>query len=522
MTRPSIPQEAEDKIMQVICISSGVSSKAKRLAESLAQKMGYTSHSREELLEEAIKEGIQVSKLETAAIKPSLFTERLALEREYYRAFTTAYLCKRALEGGGIVYHGRSPHLLFPGIAHVLKVRVVEDESSKISDAMQQLRMDRDKAEKYVREVESDRERWVRSLYGVSWEDDTYYDVVLNLGHMSPENAASALAGIAQLPDFKITPGSKRAMENLMLASEARVLLARDERTFRANIKVRADSNVITVTYLPQDAGLEETIREVLAPLEAEREIRTTMATTNILWIQEAFDPSSETFGQVVEIATKWNAAVELLQLFYEDNERQEQTTPAEGQVQQSSFSSAPFSRECIGGIEEDDSEPVCDDKGLRATQEALARLGRSGGGRTIYGRAEEIVKSLDRTVPYSLVIVGNVCLEKGHAARLRTIRQLQAYLNEHIKAPVVNVEDLKAQYLFTKREMLPMLGYLGTVAVTVYLAFSNQEWVVKIISGVDWKSRALAAGAVFLFVPTFAYLYSNVTRSLMKLIRME
>jgi len=507
--------------MQVVCISSGVSTKAKRLAESLAQKMGYKSYSREELIEEAIKEGIQVSKLETAAIKPSLFTERLAMEREYYRAFTTAYLCRRAFESG-IVYHGRSPHLLFPGISHVLKVRVVEDESSKINDVMQQLRVDREKAQKYVIEVERDRERWVRSLYGVSWEDDTYYDVVLNLGHMNAENAASALAGIAQLPDFQMTPGSKRAMENLMLASSARVLLARDERTFRANVKVRADSKVITVTYLPQDAGLEKTIREVLAPLEAEREIQTTMATTNILWIQEAFDPSSETFDQVVEVATKWNAAVELLQLFFDDNEKQEEMTSAEGQRQESSSLSTPFSRECIGGIEEDDGEAVCDDKGLRATQEALARLGRSGGGRTIYGRGEEIVKSLDRTVPYSLVIVGNICLEKGHAARLRMVRQLQGYLSEHVKSPVVNVEDLKARYLFTRRDMLPMLGYLGTVALVVFLVLSNQDWILKFISGTDWKSRALAAGGVFLFVPTFAYVYSNVTRSLMKLIRME
>ncbi|MBW1961935.1 MAG: cytidylate kinase family protein, partial [Deltaproteobacteria bacterium] len=86
--------------MQVVCISSGVSDRGKWLAERLAEKLGYTCHSREELIEQAIKEGIQVSKLETATIKPSIFTERLALEREYYRAFTTAYLCKRALEGG--------------------------------------------------------------------------------------------------------------------------------------------------------------------------------------------------------------------------------------------------------------------------------------------------------------------------------------------------------------------------------------------------------------------------------------
>ncbi len=96
---------------QVICISSGISSKARRLAESVTEKLSYPRHNREELLEAAIAECTQVSRLETATIKPHIFNERLGLEREYSRAFITDYLCMRALEGD-MVYHGRSAHLL--------------------------------------------------------------------------------------------------------------------------------------------------------------------------------------------------------------------------------------------------------------------------------------------------------------------------------------------------------------------------------------------------------------------------
>ena len=87
---------------------------------------------------------------------------------------------------------------------------------------------------------------------------------------------------------------------------------------------------------------------------------------------------------------------------------------------------------------------------------------------------------------------------------------------------PVVNAEDLKSQYLFSKHELMRMLGNLGVVALIIYLVFSNQKWIVAFLSGTEWKSKVLAAGAVFLFVPAIAFLYSNVTRSLMKLIRME
>jgi len=506
--------------MQIVCISSGKSSKTQMLAERLANKLGYKSHSREEVVEEAIKEGIQVSKLETAIIKPQIFTERLALEREYYRAFTTFYLCKQAMEGG-MVYYGRSGHLLFPGIAHVLKVCVVEDEGSKINDVVRQLRMDRTKARRYLEEVEADRKRWARSMYGVSWEDAIYYDIVLNLSHMSPENGAAALATIAQLPDFQMTPSSIRAVEDLMLGANARVLLARDERTFRANVKVRADRGVVTVTYLPQDVGLAEVIPEVLGPLEAGREIQATMATTNILWIQEAYDPASETFHQVVEIATKWNAAVELLQSIPENGEPEEDLPTVQKEAQGIVPLRSSFNREYIGGIEEE-QETVCDDKGLRVTHEELARLGRSGGGRVVYGDGEQIVKSIDRTVPYSLVVIGNILLSKGHSAQLRMARHLQGYLSDYIKAPIVNAEELKTQYLFSKHDLLRMLGYLGLVVLILILVLTNQKGVLKFLSGVEWRSKVLAAAAVFLFIPVFAYLYGNVTKALMKLIRME
>ena len=503
--------------MQIICISGGGSNRTKALADRLAHKLGYKSLNREELIEEAIKEGIQVGKLETATIKPQIFTERLALEREYYRAFMTAFLGGQTT-GNGTVYNGRSGHLLFPGIDHVLKVRVVEDETGKVKEVMQQLGIDSKKARRYLKEVEADRNKWARSMYGVSLEDAAHYDVMLNLGHMSVENAAAALAAIAQLPDFQVTPASKRSLGDLVLGADARVLLARDERTFRANVKVRADRGIVTVTYLPQDAGIAKIIPEVLAPLPGVRELSVTMATTNILWIEEAFEASSQTYHQVVEIASKWNAAIELLQFVPQDIEGQEELLPAN---EPTLLSQRPdFVRECAGGIEEE--EVVCEDQGFQTAQESLARLGCFGGGRRIVGGAAQVVKSIDRTVPYSLIVIGNMFLAKGHSAQMRMTRQLHGYLSDQINAPVVNAEDLKSQYLFGRHDLLKMFGCLGLFSLILFLILTYQEAVLKFLSGVELKAKVLAAVSVFLFVPAMAYLYGNVARSLMKLIRME
>jgi hypothetical protein len=307
-------------------------------------------------------------------------------------------------------------------------------------------------------------------------------------------------------------------MKDLAMAADARLLLARDERTFRANVNVRADRGAVTITYLPQDAGISEIIPKIIAPLPGVRKLSVTMATTNLLWIGEAFEATSETFRQVVEIATKWNAAIELIQYVPHAKEQ-----PTESPVEETMSLSqrTDFVRDCVGGIEDEEAE-VCENKGFRRTLEALARLGCSGGGRRIVGSTKQIIKAIDRTTPYSLIVVGNMFLTKAHSAQIRMTRQLQSYLSDQIKAPVVNTEDLKRQYLFGRQDLLNLLGCLGLFAFILFMVFSYQKPILAFLSGVDFKSKIMAAAAVVISVPAIAYLYGNVAQSLMKLIRME
>jgi cytidylate kinase len=507
--------------MQIVCISRGTFSGGKELAERLAEKLDYKCLSREELIDAATNEGIQVGKLEMAMVKPGSFTERLALEREHYLAFVTAYLCDHAMEAN-LVYHGRTGHMLLPGVSHVLRVRAVADEEYRINAAVQRLGVDRDKARRYLSDVENDIRRWVHTLYGISWEDAAHYDIVVNLSQMNPGNAAAALVNVAQLSDFQMTPASRRAMLNLRLAAKTRMLLARDERTWKADFKVRADNGVVTVSYLPQDAKLADAIPTVLKPLEGIKDILTTMATTNILWIQEAFDPASETFREVVEIAAKWQAAVQLIRLDSEGAGRAERSE-AGVPDRQSETAAASEPRVYNGGIEDDiDETELCEDGGLSKTVQELARLGRSGGGRVVCGGRQDLVNALERNVPYTLIVIGDVFLSRAHAARLRLARELRGFMNEHIKAPAVTADELKSQYLFGKRDLFRLFGFAALVLVIYLLVFTHQEAVLTFLVGTVWKAKVLAALAVFLFVPLVAYLYGNVAKSFLKLIKME
>ncbi len=508
----------------MICLSRGVFVGGEELAAQLAHKLGYACLSREQLAETATEEGISLGKLEMAITRQSSFSERLALEREHYLAFVTAQICDYSMNGG-LVYHGRTGHLIMSGISHACRVRAVTGEEHRIRAAMQRLGIDRKRARRYLEEVDNDWRRWTYSLHGVSWEDTSCYDLTVNLDHLSVENAAAGLMAMAQLPDFQVTPASEKAMLDLRLAAHCRLALARDARTFQASYKVRADSGVVTVSYLPHDAGTAEAVATVVSGVDGVSQVRTTMATTNILWIQEMFEPSSDSFRDVAEIATKWNAAVELVRLTSEketiasagEHPRNPSAMPATARPQEP----AGYN----GGIE-DDVEETTEDGGVTPTIEEFARLGRSGGGRAVAGGAQGLLASIDHSVPYSLVVLGEVFEDRGHAAKIRLKRELQSSLSDHIKAPVVAVEELKQEYLFGTRDVFRASALLVAVLAVFVGVFSHQRQVLDFLLGDWWADGGLghlaAAGVVVAVVPTVAYLYGSFSKIVLKLIKIE
>ena len=161
--------------MQIICISRFSYGYGKELAERLADKLGYQSIAREELVDKATASGIPVGKLETAIVKRQLFSEELGIEMDRFKAFMTHSLCEQALKGG-IVYHGRGGHLVLPGLIHVLRIRAIANMEDRIRMVMQRMNFTRKQAKRYIEEVDEDRRKYARFLYNVDCDDPSHYD----------------------------------------------------------------------------------------------------------------------------------------------------------------------------------------------------------------------------------------------------------------------------------------------------------------------------------------------------------
>ena len=506
--------------MRLICVSRGSYSGGKAFAEELASRLGCACVGREEVLERATEAGIAAGKLEMASLKPHGLNERMVLEREHYQAFATAYLAERALQGP-LVYHGRTGHLLLRRVSHLLRLRVTNDMEARIASVVQRFGMDRAKARRYIEEVEEDRRRWARSIYNLDWDASTGYDFIINLEQSSVQNVASAFCAVAQLPEFQETPASRRNLEDLLLASRCRTALARDDRTYSAGFKVQAEGGVVSITYLPRHAEEAEAVPAVVEAVPGVRRVLCSMAATRILWVQERFDPKAEVFGHLMDVAQRWEAAVDLLRFRAADTPQViERDSPEEA--------GPPPSQRLNGGVEDDlpNDKPPPDrreDGGLEETFGALIRAGRAGGKLTVHGTANEVLAALDRTAPYSLVAIGDTYLDKGKAARVRLGRELGNTLHERMKVAVIQTDEMKEQYLFGGRQLATMLLYFGLTVLVYFLVFSNQQPILEFLmgkEGLQW--HLLAAVSVAVFVPFIAYTYGKAAHYLLKLVRME
>lgn len=261
--------------MSIIAISRGTFSGGETLAKHVADRLGYQCLSRETNLEAAAKgHGVPAADLVAAMEKRPSFLHRVMGERTAYLAFVRAALCEQA-RADNLVYHGLVGHLLLPGVAHVIRVRVIADLDYRIKAAMAQQGPGYTDARAYIDKVDRERRQWIRFLFDVEWDDPNLYDVVLNLSRVSLDTACEIVARLTEQDGFKTTVESRRAMENLTLASRVRATLARDSRTRGFDLKVVAEDGSVTITGESHLLSLPETIRAVATQVEGVKEVRT-------------------------------------------------------------------------------------------------------------------------------------------------------------------------------------------------------------------------------------------------------
>jgi hypothetical protein len=124
-----------------------------------------------------------------------------------------------------VVYHGFAGHFFVQDVAHVLKIRIIASLAERVKMVMQRNQLSREKAVKYIHKVDEQRRKWSQQLYGIETTDPGLYDMVINIGRLTLEDAVDIICHKVSLKRFQKTPQSQQKIEDLSLAANAKAAI---------------------------------------------------------------------------------------------------------------------------------------------------------------------------------------------------------------------------------------------------------------------------------------------------------
>jgi cytidylate kinase len=246
---------SKGKRMTIIAISRFTGSGGERLAKCLSEELSIPAVSREVITQVANQFGITEAVLWQQLEKTKGLFSGPSPERRLYLAALQLVLAKKAQEGP-FVYHGLAGHFLLKGIPQILKVGIVAPLEYRARKLMEQKNISLEEAIRSTQRWDERRSNWVRFLYNVEWLDPSLYDLVINIAHLSVESACRVVMCALKQEEFGELPETQGRINDFVLASTVKFLLATDERTKGLELEVEAKKGVVRITGRIPTSGI--------------------------------------------------------------------------------------------------------------------------------------------------------------------------------------------------------------------------------------------------------------------------
>jgi len=197
--------------MAVVTISREFGTESDAVAEAAAEKLGYAFIGKELIGE--IAKRLNLSEGEAQVFHKTSQGRLLRLvdrytcsivqrvvdrdhgcldNKEYFHA--TKKLVEDLYDAGNVIILGWGGQCILKGRPDTLHVRLVKDIDKKIDYVMANENLDRIAAEKLIEREEKDLQAYIQSYFGEDWNDARLYNLVLDMGQYSPNQAAAVIA----------------------------------------------------------------------------------------------------------------------------------------------------------------------------------------------------------------------------------------------------------------------------------------------------------------------------------------
>ncbi len=232
--------------MPIITISRGCFSHGKEIAEKTANKLGYECVSREILLEASRFFNIPERTLLKSIHDAPTILDRVTHGKERYLSYIKAAILEH-IKKDNVVYHGHAGHLLLHDFPHVLKVRVIAEMKDRVAFLKKQENMSESQAISYIKDDDSNRNRWTHYLYKKDVTDPQLYDIFIRIGELNIEDATEIICTASQSDSFKLDEESKKVLNDLAIVTHLEVVLQEI-----CEAQVTSDNGMVHITARSQ------------------------------------------------------------------------------------------------------------------------------------------------------------------------------------------------------------------------------------------------------------------------------
>ena len=191
--------------MSVLTISREMGSQGDSIAKQVAQSLDYHLVDKEFIGRVLSQYGLVEFGKEYEAL--TSFWDQFNAQREKRRDVMVKMLnrvIRAVAQHGNVVILGRSGFAVLGDFADVLNIRIWAPLPTRIKRVMEQQKITAFQAEDLIEESDQIRYSFVKSFYGVQWQDASRFDMIVNTSKISSYSTVLWLVEAARLLEDKI------------------------------------------------------------------------------------------------------------------------------------------------------------------------------------------------------------------------------------------------------------------------------------------------------------------------------
>jgi CheY-like chemotaxis protein len=205
--------------------------------------------------------------------KASVFN-KFTHEKERSLATIKAALAEM-LRQDGLLVHGYAAHLIPKNISHVLKICLIADMKHRVKLAVDAERVSEREAQKRIHREDESRVLWVEHLFGQKdpWAPQLY-DMLIPMDKTTIQGAVDLVRQNVERDILRVTPESRDAVEDFVLASRVELKLAGAGH----DVQVSARSGAVLITINKQVlmmSSLESELKRIAGAVPGVKNVET-------------------------------------------------------------------------------------------------------------------------------------------------------------------------------------------------------------------------------------------------------